>query len=127
MLGFLYILFFTIGFTILENVESKKVTPFEHVHIGFYYGVYIGLLIFLIIILPMTIVTDFLLKQGIMIKIILFSSVGVVIGAFMFPFINPEWVEIDGFILNRETSLSIFGVVGFLYSLITIISDRTKE
>lgn len=126
ILGLIYITLFAVGFTILEELESKKVFPFEHVQIGFYYSVYIGFLIFIVVYLPLTFITDFLPKKGFdkhssqMFRIFLFSSVGVVIGAFMFPFINPEWAEIDGFILNRETSLIIFGAVGFLYSVITI-------
>ncbi|WP_078552205.1 hypothetical protein [Bacillus alkalicellulosilyticus] len=127
ILGLLYIILFAIGFTILENVESKKVIPFEHVQIGFFYSTYLGFLVFLFIYLPLTVITDLLARKRVLkylslfLQVILCSSVGVVVGSFMFSFISPEWVEIDGIILNRETSLNIFGVVGFLYSLMTMV------
>jgi hypothetical protein len=126
ILGLLYITLFTVGFAILENVESKKIANYEDVLVGFH-SIYYGFFIFLIIYFPMTIITDFLSKKPLNMiffwfaKTILFSLVGIIIGSFIFSITYPEWVEIDGNFLNRETSLIIFGSIGFIYSIITTI------
>ncbi|RXJ04376.1 hypothetical protein DS745_03045 [Anaerobacillus alkaliphilus] len=130
ILGLFYVMLFALGFSLLENLESKKVYPFEHVQVGFYSSVKMGFIIFLIIYLPITIVTDLLSTDkkykifwGIL-KTPFFSILGVVIGQLIFYMTYPEWVELSGYILNKETALIIFGLVGFIYSLITIIYKK---
>lgn len=92
---------FTLGFAILENVESTKIANYEDVLIGFY-SIYVGFFIFLIIYFPMTIITDFLPKKRLSMilfwcaKAILFSFIGVIIGSFIFSIIYPEWEKLMG-------------------------------
>lgn len=134
ILGLIYITLFTLGFYVLESLESKKVYPFEHVQVGMYSSIKIGFIFFLLVYLPMTIITDFLPKRRLdkvllsVTKVLLFSVVGVIIGNFIFSIVYPEWVVLDlvGVVLNRETSLFIFGLIGFIYSLGNFIKFKER-
>ncbi len=117
----IFIILYVIGSKCLEILESVKIVPFEDIKVDFKENIVQAIFSFLLTFLPLSVLFDFLPSQRlfIILKVISLSCLGLFIGSYIYFITYPEWVEISGADVRKETAMIIFGIVGLIYSLVS--------
>lgn len=128
LLGILFLMLFMIGIQFLEMIESRKVMPFEHVELGITYSLFIGFTFYICAFLPLNVIIEFFpaTMTWNVVRITANILVGIFMGSYIFFMTYPEWVEIDGYPVQEETSIIIFVCVAFIYTSALIIYKKKE-
>lgn len=115
----LFTCLFTIALWMVELVEGSKITTSEHLDYGLFLilvGAMLGFFIFFLTFFPITLLIERFFNH-LSLKLIVFPSLAALGGKWIFGFMYVDWF-IEGYNLNVEMAMVIFGLIGLVYGLV---------
>lgn len=128
LLALLGISLFVGGLKLLDLIESTKVSPYTHVQFHFLNSLGIAAIVYFVIFLPLSFLYRKLPHHFFfdVLNMALFVYICIQLGGYIFYITYPEWVELSGTNVRKETALIIFGFIGLIYATALSVLKNKK-